>query len=95
MVCKNNISQAGQAQLAAGAVVAVFGIAYDRNAVTLAVFVNCKVAPVERGFLLAVAGTLDICAGDFIGGNFVAAAVEEFDKVFLPKVKLKLPGQLS
>ncbi len=67
-----------------------FGIRYhDLPEDADASFFLCK--ELENGFLDGVTGVYQTPAGYYVDD----AAVEEFDKAFPPKVKRKLPGQLS
>ncbi len=67
-----------------------FGIRYhDLPEDADASFFLCR--ELENGFLDGVTGVYQTPAGYYVDD----AAVEEFDKAFPPKVKLKLPGQLS
>ena len=66
-----------------------FGIRYhDLPEGADASFFLCR--ELEKGFLDGVTGVYQTPKGYYVDD----AAVEEFDKAFLPKVKLKLPGQL-
>ena len=67
-----------------------FGIRYhDLPEGADASFFLCK--ELIEGYLDGVTGVYQTPKGYYVDD----AAVEEFDKAFLPKVKLKLPGQLS